>query len=168
MRNDLISQAAELAEECCPQAMQDFAWRLRGLGNCHLTTEAMRLVPDLFLPADFFHVRYTTYEVIETGADGVYLLGKPNCAGELIQASLEPIELVDLVRTAQVMAESMYATSMGPGRWIESFALPIKDPGVFELALVVEPHEVNDGSEAARIKPASGSRKGNSLRVQRI
>ena len=103
-------------------------------------------------PEGFRHARYTIYEVIGKGPNGELLLGEPKPGGRLIDSKAGPLYLRRLVRTALIFSSNADTTSMGPGRWLESFALPIRDPGTFELALVVDPREINDGSFSARIQ----------------
>lgn len=149
--DDLVEQAADCAVEYDMQELQAFASRLRGLGDTENDDEAMALLPGVHLPMGFFHARYTIYEVKGRGTNGELLLAPPKPAGELITGWGDPLDLTSLVRFASILASSYTATSTGPGRWLESFALPIKNPGMFELALVVEPREINDGSFSARI-----------------
>ncbi|WP_145916900.1 hypothetical protein [Erythrobacter sp. QSSC1-22B] len=151
---DLVDRASDAAVTHDLQVLQDFAQKLRGLGDSQSDVEAVALLPGLRIPAGFCHARYTFFEVVGTQPHGEIVLGQPKYAGELISGSLAPLDLISLVRTALVFSADTGATSMGPGRWIESFALPIKDPGMLELALVLEPRESNDGSETARIEAA--------------
>ncbi len=150
----LVERGADNAVHHDLQALQAFAHKLRGLGDMLDVDEAMALLPDLRVPEGFCHARYTVYEVTATGSNGEKLLGEPRYVGSHISGRLEQIELRDLVCSAAVFATSDQSTSMGPGRWIETFALPVTNPGTIELALVLEPYEVNDGSDRARIKAA--------------
>ena len=150
----LVEQASEGAIDHDLQELQVFASQLRGLGDTENDDESMSLLPALRVPGGFRHARYTIYEVVEIGPQGELFLGQPKHAGEIIDSKLDPLDLRTLVRTASVLSRGTESTSMGPGRWLESFALPIRNPGMLELALVVEPREVNDGSFTARIQAA--------------
>lgn len=149
--DDLIERAADNAVDYDMHELQAFASWLRGLGDAENDIERMALLPGVRVPQGFCHARYTIYEVEGRKANGEFVLAPPKPAGKLITGWGEPLDLTSLVRFASVLASSYTATSMGPGRWLESFALPIKNAGMFELALVVEPREVNDGSFSARI-----------------
>lgn len=151
-RRDLIERGAEGAVHHDMQVLQDFAHNLRELGDTLDVDEAMDLLPNLKVPAGFCHARYTVYEVTGTGPNGEMLLGEPSYSGSHVDSRLQQIELRELVCSAKVFATSDRSTSMGPGRWIETFALPTTTPGMIELALVLEPYEVNDGSDRARIQ----------------
>lgn len=152
--DDLVEQASMMAGDYDFHALQVFAQQLRGLGDSRNDRESLSLLPKLRMPKGFYHARYTVHEVTGTGRHGEPLLGHPAYLGEVIDSKLRPLDLITLVRSALVFTNCIAATSMGPGRWIESFALPIRTPSMFELALVVEPREINDGSERARIQAA--------------
>lgn len=151
---ELVERGAEAAVHHDMHDLQAFAQKLRGLGEALDADEAMALLPDLKMPEGFCHARYTVYEVTAAGPNGEKLLGNPRYVGSHISGRLEQIGLKDLIRSAMVFATTTQSTSMGPGRWIETFALPVANPGMIELALVLEPYEINDGSERARIGAA--------------
>lgn len=152
--DDLIDQASEMESSYDMQALQVFAQQLRGIGDCRTDDEAMEALPKLRVPDGFRHARYTFFQVVGIGPNAEIILGQPRYAGEIISSRPEGIELRTLVRSALVLSAGTESTSMGPGRWLESFALPIRDPGMLELALVLEPREINDGSVLARIQAA--------------
>lgn len=162
---ELIKRGAEGAVHHDMQVLQAFAHKLRGLGDTLDVDEAIALLPNLKVPEGFCHARYTVYEVTGTGPNGEKLLGEPRYVGSHIDSRLEQIELRDLVCSAAVFATTTQSTSMGPGRWIETFALPVANPGMIELALVLEPYEVNDGSDRARIQAELGWAKNFTARV---
>ncbi|GMN14868.1 hypothetical protein [Altererythrobacter sp. MTPC7] len=151
-KHELITEAADLVSQYDPAETQAFAARLRGVGNCETVGEALDLLPDMQVPAGFIHARYTIYEVIDSGRDNELTLDKPKATGELVQSNLAPLSFERLVCSALCLADNQNATSTGPGEWIESFALPIKDRGVFELALLVKRRQENDGSLDSRLQ----------------
>ncbi len=151
-RQELIEQAADLVGGHDDERNRHFAAQLRGVGDCEFVQEALDLLPNIDVPKGFLHARYTIYEVTGEGPDGQLLLGKPKPAGELVQSDLEQLTIKYLVCSALCLSDGCEATSTGPGEWIESFALPIKDRGVFELALILRPRQTNDGSLTSRLQ----------------
>lgn len=150
---ELIRRGAEIAGPHDEDELQAFAKQLRGFGDTIYTSEALALLsPDLRVPECFFHVRFTIYEVIGTKPNGEHILAEPRSSGGVTKGVLETIELQTLLGWALTIVMSEDATSMGPGRWLQSFALPVKTRGVMELAMVLEPCEINDGSFIARVQ----------------
>ena len=150
--DELVQQARQTAIEHDDRTLQEFARKLKGLGDAENDDETMGLLRGVSVPEGFRHARYTIYEVIGSGPNGELLLGDPKPGGRLIDGRMGCLDLKRLVRTALVFTSDPDTTSMGPGRWLESFALPIRDPGTLELGLVVEPREINDGSFPARVQ----------------
>ena len=150
--DELVQQARHTAIEHDDRTLQEFAWKLKGLGDAENDDETMGLLRGVSVPEGFRHARYTIYEVNGSGPNGELLLGDPKPGGRLIDGRMGCLDLKRLVRTALVFTSDPDTTSMGPGRWLESFTLPIRDPGTLELGLVVEPREINDGSFPARVQ----------------
>lgn len=105
----------------------------------------MEALSNLEIPGHFVHARFTTYEVVERGSNDKITLGDPKLAGSFVHSQMTPLDLRNLVRMGMNISDRESATSMGPGRWIESFALPVKIPGMLEIALVLDPIEIYDG-----------------------
>ena len=164
----LVQEAKLTAIEHDNRTLQEFAAKLRGLGDTENDEETMALLQGVSVPEGFRHARYTIYEVTGKGPNGELLLGEPKPGGRLIDSKAGPLDLRRLVRTALIFSRNADTTSMGPGRWLESFALPIRDPGTFELALVVEPREINDGSFSARIQATMRMMNGRRTPVRTI
>ncbi|HEV7310964.1 hypothetical protein [Sphingopyxis sp.] len=150
----LIKKGSEWACDHDEQELHAFAKQLRGVGDAKTTDECLEILPELQVPQGFCHARYTIYEVIGTKLNGEHLLSEPKYAGGITSSVMKPIELGKIVSTALVFSSDISATSMGQGRWLETFALPIIDRGVMELALVLEPLECNDGTFLGRLLTA--------------
>lgn len=154
-RNQLIEKAANFAIPCNDQTLQEFAGQLRNMDQFRYVDEAVASLPHLRVPEGFSHVKYTAYPVKGRGRHGELILDEGRYAGASIQAELLRLSVDKVICTGMVLSDLMDATIMGPARWIETFALPVKQPGVLELGLVLEPFEQNDGSFDARIKVAA-------------
>ena len=150
----LIKKGSEWACDHDEQELHAFAKQLRGVGDAKFTDECLELLPELQVPKGFCHARYTVYEVIGTKLNGEYILAEPRYAGGITSSVMKTIDLGEIVTTALVLCADISATSMGPGRWLETFALPIIDRGVMELALILEPLECNDGTFLGRLMTA--------------
>lgn len=138
-----IARTAEVVEPHNPERVAAFAHKLRGLGNLKVA-EALELVPGLRVPGDFRHARYTRFEVIERKPSGELVLGEGRYGGEVVSPSLEAITMERIVCHGIVISMQEDCTSNGQGEWVETLALPIIDPGVLELGLVLLPRGTND------------------------
>jgi len=147
---ELIAEAAALAPPHSDRTVQEFVSQLRGLDKVAYVQDAVELFPGLQVPDGFYHARFTGYEVLSRSDNGALNLSEPYELGACIMDDLVPLPLREVLSAGMLYSWTDDSTSMGPGLWIESFALPICDPGVLEIAMVLEPFERNDGSEAAR------------------
>ena len=136
--DDAIARTADVVGEHHFHDIELFAAHLRGLGNL-TNDQAMQKLCITKIPGDFRHVRFTIYEVITEGRNGEIMLGEAKGGGAMIDPMLQPLELYQLVHTALLVSDMSEATSNGQGEWLDTFALPIKNPGVLELGLVLKP-----------------------------
>lgn len=148
--DDLVAESGKRTKPISEQVIRDFVSRLRGLDKVFYYDDALDLFPELVVPDGLFHARFTGYEVLSRSESGALNLSEPYELGGCIMDDCVPLPLRDVLSAGLLYAGMDDATSMGPGLWFESFALPIVDPGVLEIAMVLEPFERNDGSETAR------------------
>lgn len=146
---ELIAEAAAVAAPHSDRTVQEFVSQLRGLDKVAYVQDAVELFPGLQVPDGFYHTRFTGYEVLSRSDNGALNLSEPYELGDSIGDDLVSLTLYEVLLTGLTFSGMSDATSMGPGLWIESFALPIRDPGVLEIAMVLEPFERNDCSEEA-------------------
>lgn len=151
----LIEHTEEIAIPCDSQTLQLFADQLRNMDRFEYVADAVASLHHVRVPDGFYHVSYTAYRVKAYGQHGEFILDDGRDAGANILATLIPLTLEDVICGGQVRAGIMDATIMGPARWIETIALPVKRLGVLELGLVLESYEQNDGSFEARLRAYS-------------
>ncbi|QCB43241.1 hypothetical protein E5673_14245 [Sphingomonas sp. PAMC26645] len=116
-----IARSEELVDDYDPTEVTNLAASMCGLEGMTIRELQLRFAP-FIMPKDFHHLRLTNLNrCLPWG--GFY--SDPPRAFTLVQL----LQAISMAIARDDVAET------GPGVWIETVALPIKDPGVLELGL---------------------------------